>query len=182
GADTVDGGEGYDVVEMMGSIDDYEVQVVDGQLVLTSNTVAGNSLTVDNAEFIQFTEGSLAVAGNEEDATVLRLYEGLLGRPADQEGAQFWLGMNDLGASPADIANEFLASGEFASLGELSDEEFVATLYENALGREAAPSESEHWVNDLAADGDRGAVAANIIGSQEAQDHVVSVQILDGLV
>lgn len=181
GADTVDGGEGYDVVELLGTIDDYEVTVVDGQLVLSSNTVPGNSLTADNVEFIQFSEGSVAVAGNEEDATVLRMYEGLLGRAADQDGAQYWLGRADLGATATDVANEFLASDEFAALGELSDEEFVATLYQNALGREATISESEYWVNDLA-DGDRGAVAANIIGSQEAEEHVVSVQILDGLV
>ena len=183
GADTVDGGAGYDVVKLQGTIDAYEISVVDGQLVLVSTADAANSLTVDNVEFIQFTEGSLAVVGNETDAVTLRLYQGLLDRPADQAGAQYWLEqVNKAGATVWDQANAFLNTEEFLGHGELSHADFVELLYDNALGRAADEEGLNYWVNDLENGQSRAQVAVNIIGSAEAAEQIDSVQILDGLV
>lgn len=179
GDDTVDGGEGYDVLNVEGSIDDYTVEVVDGQLVLTG---ADSSYNVTNVEFIQLDGSSIAVAGNETDAHTLSLYQGLLGRSADLEGAQYWLGDIDQGADVVGTANAFMHTEEGGYLLDLSDEEFVATLYGNALGREGASEEIGHWVNDLDNGATRAEVAVNIIASTEADDAIVNVQLLDGLV
>lgn len=180
GDDTVDGGTGYDELVIDGDIGDYIVEVVDGQLVLTAD--ADNSYTVSNVEFIQLNDSSIAVAGNDTDANALRLYQGLLGRSADKDGAQYWLGDIDQGADVAGLANAFMHTAEGDYLLDLSDDAFVATLYENALGREGASSEIGYWVNDLDNGASRADVAVNIIGSTEAEGNIVNVQVLDGLV
>lgn len=182
GDDTVDGGTGYDELVIAGNIDDYTVEVVDGQLVLTSTNIEGDSFTVSNVEFIQLNDSSIAVAGDDTDANALRLYQGLLGRSADKEGAQYWLGDIDQGADVAGLANAFMHTEEGGYLLELSDNEFVATLYENALGREGSSDELNYWASDLANGAERADVAVSIIGSTEAEDSIVNVKVLDGLV
>lgn len=180
GNDTIDGGTGYDELVIDGNIGDYTVAIVDGQLVLTAD--ADNSYTVTNVEFIQLNDSSIAVASNDTDANALRLYQGLLGRSADKDGAQYWLGDIDEGADVAGLANAFMHTAEGDDLLDLSDDAFVATLYQNALGRDGASSEIGYWVNDLDNGATRADVAVNIIGSTEAEDNIVNVQVLDGLV
>lgn len=182
GDDTIDGGTGHDELVIEGSIDDYTVEVVDGQLVLTGIGIEPNSFTVTNVEFIQLDDSSIAVVGNDADASALRMYQGLLGRSADKEGAQYWLGDVDQGADAAGIANAFMHTEEGGYLLELSNNDFVETLYENALGREGAHDEIAYWATELDNGGNRADIAASIIGSTEAQEQIVNVQVLDGLV
>lgn len=181
GNDTIDGGEGFDMIAAAGNLEQWDIEVVDGAIVLTNGA---NSITAENVEFIQLADAAISVVATEEEATALRLYQALLGRSADREGSEYWVGdVNKEGGSTHQVAASFLASEEFQDRGELTDEAYVQALYENALGREADEGGLAYWVNDLEAGGyNRAEVAIAIVASAEAADVIVTVQILDGLV
>lgn len=184
GSDTIDGGTGRDVVTLTGNVQDYNVSVVDGALVVTSKADATNAATIKNVEFVSFDNGqSIAVAANATEATVLRLYQGILNRDADKAGADYWV--NELatkGTSLSGFARSFLDSTELTEKGNLSNEQFLDALYQNALGRATDDAGKSYWLSDLNNGQDRADVAISIIGSTEATEHVVNVQIITGLV
>lgn len=184
GSDTVLGGTGYDVVNVGGDYDDYEISIVDGQIVLTRADDATNSLTASNVNFIQLADGdSIALAYASDEAETLRLYQATLGRAADHEGAKYWLeDLNDRGYSSTEIANAFLFTEEGSALNALDDDAFVAALYENALGREGADSEIAYWTESLDNGADRADVIVAIANSGEGEESIVNVKFLDGLV
>lgn len=179
GEDTVDGGEGYDVVRLQGSADDYTIEMVDGQIVLTNNWTTGNSVTAENVQLIQFSDGTLALASDEEEATALRLFQGILGEDVEQESAQMWLEAIENGdATIEDMAEAFI---DESMDGNTSDVEFVETLFENALGRDATDAEVEQWTAAVD-DSSRAEVAVQIVGTSEAAEHIEGVQVIDGQV
>ncbi len=184
GRDTVDGGTGYDVIVAAGDVDTWQIDVVDGFIVLVSKTDATNAIVAKNVEFIQLGNTAVSVVATEEEATALRLYQALLGRTADREGAEYWVNdVNKDGGSTHEVAGSFLASDEFIARGEMSNETFVSMLYEHALGREADAGGLAYWVNDIDSGAyNRAEVAIAIVGSTEAAETIVTVQILDGLV
>ncbi|AHK80654.1 hypothetical protein M911_06795 [Ectothiorhodospira haloalkaliphila] len=186
GDDTIDAGEGYDKVQIRGDSSDFDVEVVDGALVVDDGN--GNVATIENAEFISFADGeTLTVSGSESTATVMRLYEGLLGRSAEFEGAQYWAEVANSGAaSLSEIAQYFLSSEEFAANNPdpMTDEEFVTMLYQNVHGRAPeAETGLDYWVDVLEQGYGRNDVAIWIIGSEEAVDvNDATVKFIDGWV
>ena len=182
GEDTVDGGEGYDVVRLQGAREDYSIEIVDGQLVLTNDWVAGSSVTVENVQFIQLSAGSIAVASNEEEATALRLYQGILGEDVEQESAQMWLEAIENGdATIEDMAEAFLDDCGSDMGGSKGDAAFVGMLFENALGRSATAAELSQWTDEIDTSS-RAEVAVQIVGTSEAADYIDGVQVIDGQV
>lgn len=184
GSDTIDGGSGRDVVTFTGSVQDYTVAVVNGALVVTSKADASNAATIRNVEFISFDNGqAINVAANSTEATVLRLYQGILNRDAEKGGADYWINeLTSKGASLSSIANSFLNSAELSAKGNLNNEQFVEMLYQNALGRNPEEEGKAYWLNLLDNGQDRADVAVGIVGSVEATGYVVNVQIITGLV
>lgn len=167
-ADVVDTGAGFDVVQLDGSSSDYELTVGNNFNVnLTGNQTAA----IANAEFLTFNneDGSLdtiALAHNDAEAAVLRMYEGVLGRDADVEGAKFFTGFINNGGSLTDATNAFLSSSEFAGVNNTAD---VNDLYQALLGRNADDSGASTWTSLLANGGTLADVAAAISVSAEAQ-------------
>ncbi|MBU4609705.1 DUF4214 domain-containing protein [Achromobacter sp. GG226] len=184
GADTVFGGTGYDVVNVGGAAEDWNVDIVDGQIVMTRVDDETNSLTASNVNFIQLDDGdSIAIAYASDEAETLRLYQATLGRAADHEGAKYWLeDLNDRGYSSTEIANAFLFTEEGQALAALDDDAFVAALYQNALGREGAESELAYWTDTLENGADRADVIVAIANSNEGEESIVNVKYIDGLV
>ncbi|GAA5233178.1 DUF4214 domain-containing protein [Verticiella sediminum] len=189
GHDTLDGGTGFDVVQVQGGFDDFELTVEEGVIVLVRRMAEGeavDSITATDVNFFEFSDGTaLALGATEQETAILRLYEGLFGRPADPTGAVYWLrddaGTIGLPDRVADVADAFLGTAEGQYWLDMDERDFVANLYTHALGREAIESDIDYWAGDLAAGHTRGAVAANIIGSDEAADYVVTVKLIDGL-
>ncbi len=86
------------------------------------------------------------------DAAFLRLYRAFFDRDPDVEGAKYWLSAVDAGASFDDLAWSFAASNEFTSrYGSLSDDAFVALVYQNVLGRNADPLGQAYWLDQVRA-------------------------------
>jgi Ca2+-binding RTX toxin-like protein len=167
-ADIVNAGEGYDVVQLDGSRDDYTVTTGNSFNVnLTGNQTAA----ISNAEFLSFVNGdeveTIALAHSEAEASALRLFEGLLGRDADQDGAKFFVDQVNQGTTLDVIANQFLNSAEFAGV---ANGDSINDLYNALLGRDADQDGATLFQNYLATGGSLADVAAFISVSEEAQD------------
>jgi hypothetical protein len=83
-------------------------------------------------------------------ASLIRLYDTGFDRAPDEAGINYWIDRSENGAALSDIAAALLGSGEGQQLyGGLSDEAFVAALFENALDRASKPEEVQAWVRLL---------------------------------
>lgn len=167
--DVVNAGAGFDVVQLNGSRDDYELTVGNSfNVSLTGNQTAA----IKDAEFLKFVgedgeEQSIALAHNEAEAAALRLYQGVLGRDADVDGAKFFTAAVNNGTSLTDVANTFLNSNEFAGGNNAAE---VNDLYQALLGRGTdGDTGAEGWTSLLANGGTLAEVAAAISVSAEAQ-------------
>ncbi|GMG80929.1 hypothetical protein LNKW23_01410 [Paralimibaculum aggregatum] len=185
--------------------------VVDGEIIYRSPgsftgsttfgyTVSdGNGGTDTGVVVIEVSEG-LPVAEGEatrsEAQRIAYLYEAGLNRNGniDTEGLNFWIDANQT-FTLVQIANFFIESDEFAaSFGDpdtLSDEDFVRTLYENVLNREADQEGFDFWFNAFQDpeifNGDRGLLllgftdsGENLIGSPEVAEIVYTDADSDG--
>jgi hypothetical protein len=163
-ADVVDAGEGYDVVHLSGARADYTI--TDGNnfnVNLTGTQVA----SISNAEFLAFDNNqSVVLADTAAEATALRMFQGVLGRDADLDGAQNWSALADQGLALTDIASAFLNSSEFNAI---ANKDFVNSLYTNLLGRDSEDTAGvQNWLDVLANGGSRADVVAGFTNSQEA--------------
>lgn len=168
-ADVVDTGAGYDVVQLDGSSSDYDLTVGNNFNVnLTGNQTAA----ITNAEFLTFnnedgTLDTIALAHSDAEAAALRMYQGVLGRDADVDGAKAFVEAVNAGTSLSDIANTFLQSSEFGGVVNAAD---VNELYQALLGRDADAGGSQVWQEVLQNGGSLADVAASISVSAEAQE------------
>jgi hypothetical protein len=105
----------------------------------------------------------------KRDATIVRLYEAILGRPAELYGYQYWRERMAFSRYSATKVAEVMArSAEFkATYGALDDESFVEQLYSNILDRAGAPADVAYWTGRLTAGNSRGQVAGLIAESAE---------------
>jgi hypothetical protein len=135
-----------------------------------------------------------ALNGHEQ---ISMLYLSLLGRPADDQGYQFWL--NALGARPSDdallgwtsIADEIGASAEaqqrYAALAdpqnatELEIGEFLGDVYQSLFSREADAQGLQWWTDVFEQEAETGLVgsvvvdmaAATYLNMALANDHIM---------
>ncbi|MCK2097704.1 DUF4214 domain-containing protein [Thauera aromatica] len=185
GEDTIDGGAGRDMVRIAGDKSDYTVTLIDGELRVTSKADASVESKLTDVEFVSFDNGdSIAVAADATEATMLRLYQGVLGRDADEGGATYWINEVQSGnISLSNIAAGFLHSAEYSEITQqttLTDEQYIDALYANALGRAAEEAGKNYWLNELANNQSRADVAIGIVGSPEATGYVDGVIIITG--
>lgn len=81
---------------------------------------------------------------------VNRLYTEALGRPGEEGGLNYWCdGLMNKGFSPYTVANYFINSPEFTNKN-LSNEEYVKTLYRTFFGREYDMEGLNFWMGRLA--------------------------------
>ncbi|KTT31903.1 DUF4214 domain-containing protein [Pseudomonas rhizoryzae] len=188
GKDTVQGGQGYDVVVVNGKLADYTVKVgTDGSVTLssTSSTAPGTVIAKDVSFFTDADgKNSLTVTSDVTHASAVRMYEALLGRTADQAGAQYWLdNVSANGGNVTAVATAFMNSSEYQNkMGNASDATFVQSLYQNMLGRSADASGLAYWTNTLSEGASRASVVVSIVGSAEAQHHDTGVLVITGQV
>jgi hypothetical protein len=167
GTDIVDTGEGRDLIEVLGTKADYNVQVIGNTLSLAGTGAAdGKSADITNAEFLTFNDGhTLAIASTDEEASALRLYEGLLGRDADNGGAEAFTNAINGGVSLTTITQSFLDSAEYKNT---VNDDFVENLYHSLLGRDADAGGEAAYLNALANGVSRADVLTDLSNSEEA--------------
>jgi hypothetical protein len=148
---TIDTGAGFDRVVISGAFADYHVATTSDGFVLTS--AHGDAITVQNAEFAQFGDGSVVInAATTDEATVANLYNAALDRSVDAPGLDYWWNAAK-GSSLLDIADTFLHSSEFTlahgSVDGLSNSSFIDIMYQSTFGRSGDAAGKAFWQDAL---------------------------------
>ncbi|QBE64814.1 DUF4214 domain-containing protein [Pseudoduganella lutea] len=186
GSSTVNGG-GDTMIQAVGDDDDFTVTAEDGRAVIM-NSQTGVEVDISNVQFVQLDDGdALIFADNDTEAAVANLYQAVFGRTADAGGLDYWFEQAANGLDLGSIAGHFLDSAEYTDDG-LTDAEFIAELYQNALGRAGDAGGVEYWIDVLEGGTDRSLVVAQF--ATVAADHVElqevnvvgSVTVVEGIV
>jgi hypothetical protein len=96
-----------------------------------------------------------------------RLYETILGRPADAGGRAAWTNALLNGTSEMDMARAMLASSEFQA-SHASNASYVSALYATTLRRTPTAAEVSGWSTALQNGASRDAAALAFLGSSES--------------
>jgi hypothetical protein len=131
----------------------------------TGLLAAGDSRGTIALGFAQSRENkanTLSTGGDTNDAEAYRLYQAALNRAPDETGLTFWSSVLANGATPTQVAQDFITSAEFQhDFGSLGDSAFVSTLYQNVLHRAADAGGLQFWTSSL----QQGASEASVLVS-----------------
>ena len=115
---------------------------------------------------------SIAAATPSNDA-VYRLYEGAVGRAPDAAGNAFWSGLLESGVMVTAVAQGLLQSAESQNFlqTDTGNTAFVASLYQDVLGRMEDAAGAGFWTGLLNSGTSKAAVLAGFASSAEAIEH-----------
>lgn len=175
GATTLHGGQGGDAASFAGARADYDVDVHNGYLVVSSKAAPDAKALVVNVEELRFADGNVAVENGAGLSTLAGMYQTVFGRQADLYGFEFWADHRDNGISWGTIALELIASSErLAQHGDFNGDSAndVGLLYQALFNREADAAGLAFW---QAAMDERGMtleqVATSFVESAEMVGH-----------
>ncbi len=100
-------------------------------------------------------------------------YQAYLGRPADAEADNYFVGLLAGGATDEAVQADILGSAEFFSDAGGSDPAFVGALFHDVLDRSAGNSDISYFDSELAGGDSRTAVASQLLTSAEYQGDLV---------
>ena len=93
------------------------------------------------------------VTGLDTDSgRMFRLYNASFKRLPDAGGLEYWINQFSSGTNSIRVvASSFIGSAEFAKRygSDVTDEQFVNTLYQNVLGRDADSGGLDYWLKAL---------------------------------
>lgn len=163
----IEAGAGFDVVSVAGGFRGAETSLIDdGSLRLD---LRSQTALLRNVEEVDFVDGRLHLSMDSAAAQVSRLYDAALGREPEQAGLNFWIDRLEAGQPLLTLANGFLDSAEFGyRYGHPSNQDYVALLYQNVLGRAPDPGGEATWTAALAAGTSRASV---LIGFSESPEN-----------
>jgi hypothetical protein len=142
--------------------------------------VDGTSNTIFAAEVDSGIISSQQLASNIVNSTEGRtyviegLYQSILGRGADTNGLNYWLGVFAGGGTVEQLKAQFYGSQEYFDAHGGSNAGLVDAFYVAFLGRHAEPDGQAYWQYQLTYGADRATVALEIESSSQegAQDIV----------
>ncbi|HXP09981.1 MAG TPA: DUF4214 domain-containing protein, partial [Acidobacteriaceae bacterium] len=135
--------------------------------VLASGSSRGTVL-IGFAESEEYKAATSATAGDNDTAEAYRLYQAAFNRTPDPVGLAYWSSTLATSASPTQVAESFINSAEFlADHGNLSADDFVATLYQNVLHRAPDAEGYQYWTNALQGGASQGSVLLGFSDSLE---------------
>jgi 2-polyprenyl-3-methyl-5-hydroxy-6-metoxy-1,4-benzoquinol methylase len=117
-----------------------------------------------------------------EHRFVTNAYRGLLGRMPDPEGMRLYLGMLQAGRTRSEVLLSIVRSGEYVERTaartdvrlDVSDEVFLATVYQSVLGRAPDQEGLRHYRRLLQEGTDRGGVVRALLASDEHVNRVTA--------
>ena len=117
----------------------------------------------------------------EDHATVLRLYRASFDREPDLGGALYWISIWNGGATLEQIAFQFAFSDEFKLRygDDLTNEQFLAVVYQNVLGRDFDQAGFDYWLDLLETGqlGRAGAIQWISLGQEFINSHPYPVPV-----
>jgi uncharacterized protein DUF4347/uncharacterized protein DUF4214/hemolysin type calcium-binding protein len=173
-----DGGAGYDVLRMLNSRSDVHLATVGDNLEIT-NLNDGAMLSITNAEAIAFDSGETVILTHNVNESILaRIVHTFLDRNATIEEWQAGRQALADNAEAQVFFDWFQARTDF---DQLSDSEYIQTLFQNTLQRTATTDEVNGYLAQLD-DGslNRDWLAVDIAQSEEAIAVIGSVIAFDG--
>lgn len=175
GVNYLDGGSGLDFANYEGNGNEYVVTFNGDGTVRVTDGFYNDDRTFD-IERLSFNDGTLAldVDKGENAGEAYRIYQAAFDRTPDADGLSFWIQALDGGASLLEVAHGFVDSAEFQSVygSNPTDEDYVAQLYFNVLGRPGEQEGVEFWEDQLA----QGvSMAAVLMGFSEGNENIAGV-------
>ncbi len=174
----VDGGGGHDVLQMTGNRTDVHIEQINDTFEVT-RLQDGAMLSLKNAEMIAFDSGeNVLLPHNQTESILGRLFQTFFNRDATIN--EWQLGREAIASkiNPNIILDWFQNN---ANLSDLNDADYIQTLYNHALERQATESESAHYQSQLESGGiSREWLAVDIANSEEAISPTGSVLLLEG--
>ena len=172
GEATVDGGEGFDRVQIDDSRDNHSFTYENGVMVMNSTPTQ-----IENVEVVQFQDGISVLAENSDNAAIARMYEVVFDREADLGGLEYWTERADAGDSLENITNAFVASEEFQNkFASDSNEEFLDKLYEGMADRDPDAGGMTYWLGEM----DNGLSQADVAIRFAESTEAVQLMGIDG--
>lgn len=157
----LDGREGFDSADILGlSSKDSTVRLLpDNGVTVVDRTGKIESFTLDNFESISFEDmtfdlssiDSVNLLTNDRLADLAELYVAYFNRAADATGLFFWADALAEGMSFEEISNLFFGQPETQAIYPNQDDtaNFVASVYQNVLGRNPDASGAEFWFGEV---------------------------------
>lgn len=145
----------------------------DEALIQSQALVQTDAFVGTQAPDFVYGDGMQVAFAPTEAGQVFRLYQAALGRAPDGEGHAEWSRLLLEGdSSLTEVAEAFVESKEFRHVyGKTDDADFVETLYQNVLGRDAAPGEIDPWVAQLSS----GTLRADVLlGFSESREFITA--------
>ena len=176
-------GSVYDApITKAGSFYDFKIYDLGGGRYGIQSKGSNSIDEITNAQQVTFTDGVKSIASDIastfdlltgiDDVTgqCFRLYSAAFSRHPDPSGLKFWIDSSlSQSASLAQIATTFSSSPEFISRygNELSDRDYISTLYNNVLGRLPDEGGFSFWQNSMELGSSRGDVLLEFSESGE---------------
>lgn len=109
---------------------------------------------------------------NSDEASVIRVFYGVLGRAPDSAGLEYWTNRLNGTIKPkltvAGVAKGFMNTREFKSkYGNLSNQKFVEAMYPQVFGRIPDAAGLKYWTDRLNEGQTRESMMANFVQSEE---------------
>ncbi|MFI3136726.1 MAG: DUF4214 domain-containing protein, partial [Methylococcaceae bacterium] len=174
----VDGARGFDVLHLRGSLNDMHLAQKGGVLELTQLT-DGAMVNLTNAEMLTFDSGeNVVLAHNKQEGDLARLVHTFLNRSASADEWQLGVQALQSHVDPAGITNWLQ---DHAHLQNLTNQDYIQTLYQNTFDRAASIEELNKYQPQLDNGTlDRGVLAVELASSPEAVTTVGSVMTFEG--
>jgi len=172
GLDYIDGGDGVDTASYLGKAKDYTINKGVGYILVGDLIANRDGLdTLVNIEKLQFVDYTIDVSKSAPiDKTVYMLYKAAFGRVPDVSGFDYWTTQAETkGYTATQLASYFSQSNEFKILiGDNSaNENYVAKLYQNVLGRAPDITGEAFWIDQLNKGQPRDLILASFAVSPE---------------
>ena len=154
-----------------GNYDDYEVRQTDEGIAIEANDNPGTVFVVDWTDRITFSDFSLALDIDGTAGYVYQLYDAAFDRAPDTVGLGYWIHAVDGGENLKQVAESFVTSEEFSELygSDLSNEQYLETLYENIRGDVPDSAGFQWWLDKL--DTGEHSKASALVGFSESAEH-----------
>ena len=150
GNNAVEGGAGIDTAVYAGARANYTVAKDVNGFTITDKVGANGLDSLINVEHIQFGDMAMGLDVNGVGGQAFRLYQAAFDRVPDLPGLGFWIKYMDLGLSVNGAAEQFMASPEFKTMYQGTDDTaYITKLYSNVLHRAPEQSGLGFWINAL---------------------------------
>jgi serralysin len=181
GKNTVRGGEGADTLILDLLLSDLKITgSTTGTLTIS---YAGGSLEATGVEFLAVRDGIYSLIGPLEELAerqfsqeIMLLYRAGLGRDIDSGGLEYWANALENGNAMDQMALSLIDSAEFSQRfgapQDMGDADFVAVLYQNVLGRNAAAPEVDYWHGQMEQGAERAQILLAFAQSDENRANV----------